>query len=378
VWLTLPASAAYLAASLGLLQAGGTAIFSFVPPGVLSVGISLGFLGAAVWRVATPMLATGGGALLQGALAVAAGGNLAARVYEAGDGRLPATWVGAVLCAAGTAVALAAGWRMASGSWRAAEAALVFGGLALDALGLGTPAGTAAAVLLLAAGLLLLPPAVVALRSGSGTARTVAVVTLAIVPGAATYLPVQVLVQAGAEAGAGFAFLSLAGVTGVLLAAYGALRDERVEFARVAGWVTAGGLAVGAAAAALPSAVIDGLAVPAAATVVRFPVESLAASGPAELSLAGGWPSGAAAIVLLVVVTATLALRRTRAGAERRALPAVTASAAGDWSQWVRTAIGPVAARAGNRWPGALRPWGSRTLLAACATGAVVVLIVRT
>jgi hypothetical protein len=243
-WAALTAAWLLLAWTAVLLQStAGTSAYGAVPVTALSVPLlallALAALlgsGLVPWR--TWVSAVWERRRLEaGTLAVALLAPLGfaplVRAYGMGGGQLPSAQAGLVLCALGTAAALGAAIRAQAASSRRgvlAEAVPFAGGMALLALGLGTPLGMVAALTGLAG--IGAAAAVAPLAADrSGPLSAVAIATLAGVPPALPFGAWLLGIQAAVEAGevAGFLGLALAAAWLLMLAA--AARAARLPLA---------------------------------------------------------------------------------------------------------------------------------------------------
>ncbi|HXM56957.1 MAG TPA: hypothetical protein VOB72_16270, partial [Candidatus Dormibacteraeota bacterium] len=242
--LALTAAWLLLAWTTVLLQAaGGTSTYGAVPVTALGVPLLALLALAAVlgsgllpWRTwvsdvwTRPRLEAG---TLGVALLVPIGIFPLVRAYGMGAGQLPSAQVGLALSALGAATALGAGIRGQAASTRRgvlAEAVPFAAGMALLALGLGTPLGVVAAMtglaaLSVAAGLAPLA------ADGRGPLPVVALAVLAGVPPALLFGGWLLAVQSALEAGGVAAFLGMAAAAAWLLALAAAVRAVRLPVA---------------------------------------------------------------------------------------------------------------------------------------------------
>ncbi|MHB8571779.1 MAG: hypothetical protein ACYDAY_02320 [Candidatus Dormibacteria bacterium] len=317
-WVALASAVPLLGAGFHLAGGGAGTDYALVPVDSVTVPVAAALAAAAVLRLALAPLVLRSPAerLLGGILAAASALYLGLRIFELGDGRLPAFWMGGALSAAGSALALAAGWRAATRTRVAPELPLLFGGLALAAAGTSSPLGVVAALALLAAGLLSAPVGWSA-GSASGFARVIGAWTQVGLPGSLLFLGVQFLGQGAGQAGPGPGALALAGIVALVGAGYGTVRELGRAGGSGRAWpaVLVGlGLAL---LAAFPDQLAARALVPAAASVVRFPTAVLGLTPGAESSPAGAWPAGPAAVALaLAAASVALVAWLRRPGAE--------------------------------------------------------------
>jgi formate hydrogenlyase subunit 3/multisubunit Na+/H+ antiporter MnhD subunit len=317
-WVSLTAAWLLLAATAVLLEvASGTTAYSAVPvtalqaPALVLLAVSsLLCSGALPWRAWTsgawdrPRIEAG--AL---AVAVLAPVGLAplARAYGLGAGQLPSPQLNLALTALGAAAALAAAFRaQAADSRRAflAEMVPLAAGMAVLALGLGTPLGMVAALAGLAAVGVAAALAPLA-AGGRGPIVVLAIALLVGVPPGIGFGGWLLAVQAAVEAGGVYVYLGLAGAAAWLLALAAAARSARLPVAPPAGpgepsrpGVTVA-VAVALGAGVGLTALLALLAIPAAAEVMPpagrllRPVVSasdiLAAGSLAINTASGGW-----------------------------------------------------------------------------------------
>ena len=259
------------------------------------------------------------------------------RAYGMGAGQWPGIQTNVVVAAVGTAVALGAAVRAQAAATRRrylAEAVPLASGLALLALGLGTPLGLVAALtatlaLSTVAGLApLVPP-------GRGAVAIVAIAVAAGAPPAVVFAGWLLTIQAAVEAGIITAFLGLAGAAAWLLGLAAAARaiwlpDTSSGDAPGAGRRYVGSLVASAAAitaGVAVTAVVGLLAIPAAAEVMPTSAVHPQSGGVSQAAIlgagsigvstaSGGWSAvllaGPLVLIALITVTAAhLARRRT-------------------------------------------------------------------
>jgi hypothetical protein len=261
--------------------------------------------------------------LYVGSLAVAVlfpiGFYVLVRAYAAGGGRWPSPWLNALLAVLGTLVALAAAVRAQAAPTRRAflaEAVPGLGGFALLAFALGTPTGISAGVATVLAAAVLSALLPLLPESGEGRAAAVLVVLVAGAPPAATFAARALTVQAGIEAGDGWAFLAVAAAVAWLLTFAGAARALRLPV--LGHGAEGGGSAAGAGLAALIllaggaglGLVASRICVPATAEVMEIAPGVIGGDGVAVLTSAGAWAAVAlGAPLLLLAALAALASR---------------------------------------------------------------------
>ncbi len=235
------------------------------------------------------------------------------RMYEAGGGHYPGAFFNPLLAALGIACAFAATLRAQAAPNRRAylgETLPVAGGFALLALALGTPLGVAAAIGTLAAASLLsalLPLVVGDALSGP---VLVAMVVGAGLPPTAVFGSRLLDVQAALEANEVAGYLGLAAVAVWVIGIAAAARAVRLGPRKepepaaprfgallLAVAIVAGGAGLGAFQTAI--------AIPAAATVLNFPVSDLTGGLYATDTASGSWPAvalgGLFAVALLAL-----------------------------------------------------------------------------
>lgn len=351
-WVALTASWLLLVWTAGLLEVGGgTSTYGAVPVTAIGVPVFVTLaLAAVVAGGLVPWPSWVSRALAQrgresGAAAVALFVPLAlyllARAYGLGAGQWPRPWLHLVLSALGAATALGAAVRaQAAPSRRAflAEAVPLAAGLALLALGVGTPLGLVAGMTaVLGVGLVAaLAPLVPSRRDG---VALLAVLAVGGAPPTVLFGGWLMAVQSALEAGVAYAFLSIAAAGAWLLGLAAAGRALRMPVP--AGDEERGGKGALAATAAvlvagvgLP-ALVALLAIPAAAGLMPAapgtaqPGVSQAAilsAGSLGVSTAsGGWSAVLLGGPLLLLGLAAAALARLRAAPTERVEPAVVA-----------------------------------------------------
>ena len=232
------------------------------------------------------------------------------RMYQAGDGHYPSPAFNTGLAALGTVCALAATLRAQAAVSRRSylgETLPIAGGFALLALALGTPLGVAAAIGTLATASLLC--ALLPLVPGgplSGPALAAIVVSIGLPP-TAVFGTRLLDLQAAIEANEVVGFLALWAAAAWVIGVAAAARAVRLppggeadqSGSRTGGLLVAAALAIGGAAL---GAVQSTLAIPAAATVVTFPVTALTGGLLATDAASGSWPAVALGGILAVVV----------------------------------------------------------------------------
>jgi hypothetical protein len=250
------------------------------------------------------------------------------RAYGLAAGQLPSPWLGVALSAAGVATALGAATRAQAASSRRgflAEAVPFAGGMALLALGLGTPLGVVAAltgVATVGAAAGLAPLA----ADDRGPLAPLAVAVVAGVPPALAFGGWLLSAQASLEAGPAEGFLGLVAVAAWLLALAAAARTARLPAAppdAEAGGSPPGalvGLGVAVAGGVGLTALLALLAIPAAAGVmppagrtVQPVVSAAAVLGAGNLAVStasGGWAAALLAGPLVAIGLAAAAIAR--------------------------------------------------------------------
>lgn len=333
--LGLTLAAAVLALTWGTVlvqNSNGTTIYAAIPISGLTVPVFVLLSTAAVltsaavpWRSwaadssRPSMQATG----LAVAALVPLGFYLLTRMYSVGAGRYPSIWLNFALAALGTLTALAAAARAQAAPDRPAYLAEVMpglGGLAIMALGLGTPVGVTAAVLTIAAASLL-AAALHLLPSHGGAPLLFALAVAAGAPPSLVFAARLLDIQAALESGEVPAFLALAAAVAWLWSLAAAARATRLPDLRgsepgegaalAAVGITAFCLAAGAAAGVLATWV----AMPAAAEVMTFPRSALTGGSLALVTASGAWPAVTLAGPLLVA--AAVAVVAFRGGESR-------------------------------------------------------------
>lgn len=342
---------------------GGTAVYTAVPVNamtaptflLLAVAALLGS-GLVPWRPWTaaawdrPRLQTSSLAI---ACLFPVGFYLLVRAYAAGGGRWPSLWLNVALAGLGVLVAMTAAVRAQSATTRRsylAEALPGLGGFALLAFALGTPGGVSAgmATVLVAAVLAALLPL---LPEGDAWFALVALALVAGLPPAATFAARALTVEAGIEAGGGWAFLVVAAAIAWLLAFAAAARAVRLPVLGMGAepggsgpgaelGAEPGGSAAGAALAGL--ALVGGgagfgllvarICLPATAEVMQVTPDAVGGGGVAVLTTAGAWAAVALGgpLLLLAILPALGArgapvpvLGARGAAAPARAAPAI-------------------------------------------------------
>lgn len=267
------------------------------------------------------------------ALLVPIGFYLLVRAYGMGAGQWPASQANLVVAAIGAAAAVGAAVRAQAAATRRgflAEAVPLAGGLALLALGLGTPLGLVAALtgilaLSIVAGLAPLVP------TGRGPLALLAIAVPAGAPPTVAFGGWLLTVQAALEAGVVSAFLGLAGAAAWLLGLAAAARAIRLPDVAAGaaphgsrlGSLLASTAAVGAGLAL--TLVIALLAIPAATEVMPTgPIQSAGAGGVSQAAIlgagslgvstaSGGWSpalmAGPLALLALAAVATAYVLR---------------------------------------------------------------------
>ena len=243
-WVAVTCAWLLLAWTAVLLEfAGGTSAYDAVPVTALGMPplalLALAALlcsGLLPWRTWVSE-AWSRGRLEAGSLAVALlvpiGLSPLVRAYGLGAGQLPGARLGQVLTALGAAAALGAAVRAQAASSRRgvlAEAVPFAGGMALVALGLGTPLGMVAALTGLAAMGAAAGLAPLA-ADGRGPLVGIAIALLAGAPPALLFGGWLLAVQAALEAGGASALLGLAAAAAWLLALAAAARAARLPVA---------------------------------------------------------------------------------------------------------------------------------------------------
>jgi hypothetical protein len=314
-------------AGAALLALGGTANYAAVPLASFSVPVFLLLAGSAVlitgltpWRswVGAALQRSGGSASWFATAAVPpVGFYLLMRAYGMGDGRYPSLWLNLVLVLLGAAVALAAALRAQAVTDRAALAAelvAVNRGIALFALGLGSPLGLCAAVTVLLGGSLVIAMLALLPEAGGAPALVAGLIATG-VPPSLVFGGRLLAVQAGFEAGEVDALIALVVCAAWVLTLAAAARaswlpsrtssegaGSGLAAAATAGLVLVGGVALGAVELAV--------AIPAAAEVMTFPTAVLRSGAIGVSTTAGGWPALAFGVPLLVIGVALLWLGR--------------------------------------------------------------------
>lgn len=266
------------------------------------------------------------------ALLVPIGFYLLVRAYGMGAGQWPASQANLVVAAIGAAAAVGAAVRAQAAATRRgflAEAVPLASGLALLALGLGTPLGLVAALtgilaLSIVAGLAPLVP------TGRGPLSLLAIAVPAGAPPTVAFGGWLLTVQAALEAGVVSAFLGLAGAAAWLLGLAAAARAVRLPdvagaapYGSRLGSLLASTAAVGAGLAL--TLVIALLAIPAATEVMPpGPIQSAGAGGVSQAAIlgagslgvstaSGGWSpallAGPLALLALAAVATAFVLR---------------------------------------------------------------------
>ena len=267
------------------------------------------------------------------ALLVPIGFYLLVRAYGMGAGQWPASQANLVVAAIGAAAAVGAAVRAQAAATRRgflAEAVPLASGLALLALGLGTPLGLVAALtgilaLSIVAGLAPLVP------TGRGPLALLAIAVPAGAPPTVAFGGWLLTVQAALEAGVVSAFLGLAGAAAWLLGLAAAARAIRLPDVAAGaaphgsrlGSLLASTAAVGAGLAL--TLVIALLAIPAATEVMPTgPIQSAGAGGVSQAAIlgagslgvstaSGGWSpalmAGPLALLALAAVATAYVLR---------------------------------------------------------------------
>jgi hypothetical protein len=262
--------------------------------------------------------------LVAGSFAVALlfplGPAILVRAYALGGGRWPSIWLNLALAVAGLATAVTAAARAQRAATRRAFRAEVlpgFGGVALMALGLGTPVGVVAAVTTVLVAALL--GAMLALLPEEHLVVPVVGAALAAgMPPALTFVAMLLTIQAALEAGDAWAFLGVGlGLTWLVSGAAAARALRLPAFGRsaepsqsLAGASLAGALIL--FGGALAGVLVAGISIPAVAEVMTFPVGAVTASPVLVATLSGAWPAialGAPVIVLTLAVVAASRLR---------------------------------------------------------------------
>jgi formate hydrogenlyase subunit 3/multisubunit Na+/H+ antiporter MnhD subunit len=335
-WLTLTAAWLLLLWTAVLLDVGGgTSVYAAVPVTAMGVPVFASLALAALlcggvlpWRTWVSDVAARSGPEA-GALVVAVlvplGLYPLARAYGLGAGQLPSPLLNVVLSAAGAAAALGAAVRaQAATSRRAwlAEAVPFAAGMAVLALGLGTPLGLVAALaallgLALVAGL---APLLLATRQ---PVSLVGVAVAAGAPPAIVFGGWLLSLQAAVEAGPVSAFVGLAGAGAWLLLLAAAARGLRLPREAEQHASSPAGAAAVAGAALVAGIALTGLlaylAIPAAAELIPppagravqagvSPAAVLAAGAFAVSTASGGWAAAllGGPLALLGLVAALL------------------------------------------------------------------------
>jgi formate hydrogenlyase subunit 3/multisubunit Na+/H+ antiporter MnhD subunit len=354
-WVALTGAWLLLAWTAVLLQVGsGTSAYTATPVTALQVPLAVLLAAAAVlccglvpWRSWVSDVWSRR-RLEAGALAVALlvplGFAPLVRTYGLGAGQLPAPQLNVALTALGALVVLAAAARaQAAPSRRAflAEAVPLGGGVALLAIGLGTPLGMVAGLACLAgvgaaAGLAPLS------ADGRGPIVAAGVAVLVGVPPAVVFGGWLLAVQAAVEAGPAAGFAGLVAGVAWLVAVAGAARWARLPASAdhagpAPGWPgAAAGLVVALAAGIALTALLALLVIPAAAEqmpptgpLARPSVAQADILGAAALSVStasGGWASALLGGPLVVIGVAGAFVVRAVRGRPARAArePAAT------------------------------------------------------
>lgn len=337
--------------------AGGTSVYAAIPVTALRLPAFAVLTAAAIlcsgvlpWRSWVSEAWTRRrleAATLAIALLVPIGFYLLVRAYGIGAGQWPASQANVVVAAIGAAAAGGAAIRAQAATTRRgflAEAVPLTSGMALLAVGLGTPLGLVAALtgvlsLAVVAGLAPLVPA------DRGRVALLAIAVPAGVPPTVVFGSWLLSVQAAIEAGAVQAFLGLAAVAAWLLGLAAAARAIRLAAVSANAGLDGsrvGSLATSAAAVAAGvglTLVVAWLAIPAAAEVMPpAPVQGQGAGGvsPAAIlgagslgvsTASGGWSSALLAGPLVLLALAAVAAaqvlrwRAARASISEASLP---------------------------------------------------------
>jgi hypothetical protein len=335
---------AVIAGWLCLLWAGATlevvsstSVYAAVPVAALGTPAFLLLAAAALltsglvpWRPWTaemwdrPRLVTGSFAI---AVMFPLGPAILLRAYALGGGRWPSIWLNLGLAVVGLATAVTAAARAQQAPTRRAHRAEVIpglGGVALMALGLGTPVGVVAAVTaVLAASVLaaLLP----LLPEDSTLAPAAGLAVAAGVPPALTFVARLLAIQAALEAGDAWAFLGIGLGLSWLVSAAAAARALRLpgrgrgaEASASLPGATLAGITI-LVGGALAGVLVAGIAVPAVAEVMTFPVGAVSGGPLIVATLSGAWAAVALGAPVAVLLLGALAAGLT--GPERSAEP---------------------------------------------------------
>jgi hypothetical protein len=304
-------------AAANLQVTGGTAAYDAVPVTSFGVTSFLLLAGSALlvagltpwrsWRGEALERADRAASWFAAAAMPPVGFFLLLRAYDIGGGRYPNLYLNLALVVLGAWVAAAAALRAQAAPDFAhfrADLVLLNSGIALFALGLGSPLGVAAAITVLLAGTLQVTMLAM-LPEPAGMRGLLAALLATGVPPSLAFGGRLLALQAGFEAGEVDALAALVVLGAWMLTFAGAARAVRLPRGR-SGRPGAVVLAAGVAFLALVLGAGLGfvevaLAIPAAAEAVTFPTATLAGGALGVSTTSGAWPALAFGLPLLIL-----------------------------------------------------------------------------